>query len=146
GRNAQQAVEEVGELVFRGHPDVVDADLADYFGSIPHADLLKSVARRVVDRDRKSTRLNSSHTVISYAVFCLKKKKQNSDLSTPHATRLAHVRTAHDARAARERPCVPPPHGCTRGPSFFSLSSFFFFLMIRRPPKSTLFPYTTLFR
>src|SRR5436190_22548581 len=27
--------------------------------------------------DRKSTRLNSSHTVISYAVFCLKKKKQN---------------------------------------------------------------------
>src|SRR5947207_12252221 len=28
-----------------------------------------------VDRDRKSTRLNSSHTVISYAVFCLKKKK-----------------------------------------------------------------------
>src|SRR6516225_2996585 len=31
-------------------PEVVDADLADYFGSIPHADLLKSVARRVVDR------------------------------------------------------------------------------------------------
>src|SRR5260221_9752829 len=29
-----------------------------------------------VGRDRKSTRLNSSHTVISYAVFCLKKKKQ----------------------------------------------------------------------
>src|SRR5208282_1201576 len=50
GRNAQQAVVAVEELVFRGHPDVVDADLADYFGSIPHADLLKSVARRVVDR------------------------------------------------------------------------------------------------
>src|SRR5258708_29120376 len=29
----------------------------------------------VVDRDRKSTRLNSSHQIISYAVFCLKKKK-----------------------------------------------------------------------
>src|SRR2546426_5082399 len=29
------------------------------------------------DRDRKSTRLNSSHLVISYAVFCLKKKKKN---------------------------------------------------------------------
>jgi retron-type reverse transcriptase len=38
----------VEELLFRGHPEVVDADLADYFGSIPHADLLKSVARRVV--------------------------------------------------------------------------------------------------
>ena len=45
--------------------------------------------------DRKSTRLNSSHRCISYAVFCLKK---------------------------------------------------IFFLMIRRPPRSTLFPYTTLFR
>ncbi len=31
-----------GELLFRGHPEVVDADLADYFGSIPHAELLKS--------------------------------------------------------------------------------------------------------
>src|SRR5438034_1884783 len=31
------------------------------------------------DRDRKSTRLNSSHTVISYAVFCLKKKKQSAE-------------------------------------------------------------------
>ena len=46
------------------------------------------------DLDRKSTRLNSSHHSISYAVFCLKK----------------------------------------------------IFLMIRRPPRSTLFPYTTLFR
>src|SRR5947207_12599469 len=33
---------------------------------------------RVESGDRKSTRLNSSHTVISYAVFCLKKKKKNS--------------------------------------------------------------------
>src|SRR5438034_2797162 len=32
-------------------------------------------AARAASRDRKSTRLNSSHTVISYAVFCLKKKK-----------------------------------------------------------------------
>ena len=50
GRNAQQAVVEVEELLFRRHPDVVDADLADYFGSLPHSDLLKSVARRIVDR------------------------------------------------------------------------------------------------
>src|SRR5438034_7236139 len=32
--------------------------------------------QNVADGDRKSTRLNSSHTVISYAVFCLKKKKK----------------------------------------------------------------------
>ena len=50
GRNAQQAVVEVEALLFRGRPEVVDADLADYFGSIPHAGLLKSVARRIVDR------------------------------------------------------------------------------------------------
>jgi RNA-directed DNA polymerase len=50
GRNAQQAVIEVEELLFRGHPEVVDADLADYFGSIPHAELMRSLARRIVDR------------------------------------------------------------------------------------------------
>ena len=50
GRNAQQAVGEVGALLSHGHPEVVDADLADYFGSIPHAELLKSAARRIVDR------------------------------------------------------------------------------------------------
>src|SRR5215211_8972703 len=36
----------------------------------------RQVRRRRLRRDRKSTRLNSSHTVISYAVFCLKKKKK----------------------------------------------------------------------
>ena len=35
GRNAQQAAVELEELLFRGNPEVVDADLADYFGSIP---------------------------------------------------------------------------------------------------------------
>src|SRR5258708_23563642 len=33
--------------------------------------------------DRKSTRLNSSHQIISYAVFCLKKKKHTSELQSP---------------------------------------------------------------
>src|SRR2546430_2056485 len=50
GRNAQQAAVRVGALLDHGHLEVVDADLADYFGSIPHAELLKSVARRIVDR------------------------------------------------------------------------------------------------
>ena len=50
GQNAQQAVVEVEERLFRGYLEVVDADLADYFGSIPHAELIKSVARRIVDR------------------------------------------------------------------------------------------------
>jgi len=49
GRNAQQAVIDAEETLYRGHPDVVDADLADYFGSIPHADLMRSLARRIVN-------------------------------------------------------------------------------------------------
>jgi RNA-directed DNA polymerase len=49
GRNAQQAVIDAEETLYGGHLDVVDADLADYFGSIPHADLMRSLARRIVD-------------------------------------------------------------------------------------------------
>src|SRR5258708_30091367 len=41
----------------------------------PHSDL---TLEREVGVDRKSTRLNSSHQIISYAVFCLKKKKTNN--------------------------------------------------------------------
>src|SRR5258708_11866235 len=37
-------------------------------------DSIGPLAPRLADRDRKSTRLNSSHQIISYAVFCLKKK------------------------------------------------------------------------
>lgn len=49
-RNAQQAIIDVEEQMFRGRPDVVDADLSDYFGSIPHAELMQSLARRISDR------------------------------------------------------------------------------------------------
>src|SRR5258708_27350514 len=40
-------------------------------------------------RDRKSTRLNSSHQIISYAVFCLKKKKKGTENRNPECTRGA---------------------------------------------------------
>src|SRR2546422_4654062 len=40
----------------------------------------------VIARDRKSTRLNSSHGYISYAVFCLKKKKHLTNISTDRST------------------------------------------------------------
>jgi len=49
-RDATGAVKEVHRLICRGYTDVVDADLSKYFDSIPHSDLLKSVARRIVDR------------------------------------------------------------------------------------------------
>src|SRR5436190_11878567 len=46
--------------------------------------------------DRKSTRLNSSHTVISYAVFCLKKKKITVKFSTPHSPTHEPTATSND--------------------------------------------------
>lgn len=49
-RSALDAVREVHRLLNFGHRAVIDADLSDYFGSIPHAELLKCVARRVIDR------------------------------------------------------------------------------------------------
>src|SRR6266496_5279430 len=42
-------------------------------------------------RDRKSTRLNSSHVEISYAVFCLKKKKKNNTNQLLKQTKLKHL-------------------------------------------------------
>src|SRR3954449_11515499 len=78
--------------------------------------------------DRKSTRLNSSHTLISYAVFCLKKKKKE----------IAEVLLLHQ-RAVEK-------HFASIFAHLVLSFSVFFFLMIRRPPRSTLFPYTTLFR
>src|SRR5437879_7347839 len=44
--------------------------------------------RNPVDRDRKSTRLNSSHRCISYAVFCLKKKRNDLELKERHASTI----------------------------------------------------------
>src|SRR6476469_3315624 len=85
------------------------------------------------DPDRKSTRLNSSHRCISYAVFCLKKKKEEvvTRASRQQAkVGLQFLRFARFEEAHRHR----------------GLAARFFFLMIRRPPRSTLFPYTTLFR
>jgi len=48
-RSALDAVRHVHKLLNTGHGQIVDADLSGYFDSIPHADLLKSVARRIVD-------------------------------------------------------------------------------------------------
>jgi RNA-directed DNA polymerase len=50
GRSALDAVEAVNAWIRRGYTEVVDADLSGYFDTIPHAELMKSVARRVSDR------------------------------------------------------------------------------------------------
>src|ERR1022692_2640488 len=96
--------------------------------------------------DRKSTRLNSSHLVISYAVFCLKKKKENKHVPADRLQLGVFPCTLVQPVPAPLPPQVPArslplPPMRTAGYPFF-----FFFLMIRRPPRSTLFPYPTLFR
>jgi RNA-directed DNA polymerase len=50
-RTAMDAVKEAHRLTCRGYTDVVDADLSKYFDTIPHAGLLKSATRRIVDRN-----------------------------------------------------------------------------------------------
>src|SRR6202166_4894804 len=99
-----------------------------------------------VSLDRKSTRLNSSHHFISYAVFCLKKKKKTHRDTTDHilrspectrdSTRVHFCGGTSTLQQSVKHACLPPVAVCF----------FFFFLMIRRPRRSTLFPYPTLFR
>jgi len=50
-RSAQDAIRKVHELLCAGYTEVVDADLSKYFDTIPHCELMQSVARRIVDRD-----------------------------------------------------------------------------------------------
>src|SRR4051795_12992306 len=94
--------------------------------------------------DRKSTRLNSSHTLISYAVFCLKKKKQ-SHRRRPvgqdggDGQRLARVHALRPLARGRVPPVALPTVSAPSSSSFY-----FFFLMIGHPPKSPLFPSTPL--
>src|SRR5688572_31704629 len=57
---------------------------------------------RAVEQDRKSTRLNSSHSQISYAVFCLKKKTKNNKPSSRVTTEYKHTRTDHVRRNVQQ--------------------------------------------
>src|SRR6202171_5456521 len=50
-RSAHDAIKKVHKLLCEGYTDVVDADLSKYFDQIPHRELLRSIARRIVDRN-----------------------------------------------------------------------------------------------
>src|SRR3954465_7481406 len=99
----------------------------------------------VCSSDRKSTRLNSSHTIISYAVFCLKKKM--------HPGLLGQALTG-SSPAGPPRPLPGLVGGgrlCTRDAyrqptgRLVSVDVVIFFLMMRDPPDPSLFPPATLF-
>src|SRR5437660_1798502 len=136
---------------------------------------------KACDQDRKSTRLNSSHVAISYAVFCLKKKNEmlayqqkestarvasimeNTNLSKqqqvseimrqmlPQAQTAGQYFTNDQIKEMTRKVSaeVDLVHQQTQNQRYGSShigATAIFFLMIRRPPRSTLFPYTTLFR
>src|SRR6266511_4384729 len=97
---------------------------------------IRAAQRRALRRqDRKSTRLNSSHVKRSYADFCLKKKKivDGPQLMIPNCCVIPVLPVSVSKEFRLHSHCWLYLH-------------VFFFLMIRRPPRSTLFPYTTLFR
>src|SRR5438552_6803983 len=75
-RERPKGARDIGARSIEG---VEASDLPDERGSVEtdKSDAsTPSIDRAPISRDRKSTRLNSSHQIISYAVFCLKKKKK----------------------------------------------------------------------
>src|SRR3954466_12297206 len=99
--------------------------------------------RRVLDR--KSTRLNSSHTIISYAVFCLKKTQPVGPTSpTSPPSRPSSPRPTRPPRAAlRSVRRASRPIRRMRRPA---LRAHFFFLNQPPPPEISPFPHPTPFR
>src|SRR3954465_3878245 len=94
--------------------------------------------------DRKSTRLNSSHTIISYAVFCLKKK--NCRLMHPtRVTSGADRSSAARRRRWRARGPVPRAHPAALVDREHPVLLFLFFLKHPPPPESPLFPHNPPF-
>src|SRR3989449_2286191 len=83
---------EVGAIILGDYTSVKEGQEVRTTGRLLQVPVGKGLLGRVVDR--KSTRLNSSHGYISYAVFCLKKKKKTQN----------HTRSHH----ASERQRVPP--------------------------------------
>src|SRR5690625_6124869 len=72
----------------RLHIHLLDGELA-FFNSIVNPLMAGIKTTRMPHQDRKSTRLNSSHVAISYAVFCLKKKKSKD--TTSHTVANSHT-------------------------------------------------------
>src|ERR1039457_5446002 len=94
---------------------------------------------KVSDIDRKSTRLNSSHLVISYAVFCLKKEIISGLASAIRPSSMLYSKLI---RCTRHGLCSR----MERATKESEAAILFFFLKMGPPPKSTLFPSATLFQ
>src|SRR3954467_6559632 len=92
-----------------------------------------------VQEDRKSTRLNSSHTIISYAVFCLKKKKKHEERDGEIGL-MSSVDGGGAWLARRCHVCVLCGCGRELPTQLVRLFLIFFFLNNRAPPEFNPFP------
>src|SRR5256885_6425504 len=79
--------------LFRSQEDAVEVPSYESLTIVRKVVLEERVLPNVGCEDRKSTRLNSSHLVISYAVFCLKKKKKKNTLNCLLAYSTMHPST-----------------------------------------------------
>src|SRR3954462_15194555 len=114
--------------------------------------------------DRKSTRLNSSHTIISYAVFCLKKKKRRSEEHTSELQShdnivcrlLLETKIMLATELVIDMSTVSPPTWTTAPSTFLwimnwcivsraGISSISFFLLVRVPRGNAVLPPGLLF-
>src|SRR5207253_1084176 len=125
--------EELRVLGVAEQPDPLAAGIGELTQFPQGGEVVGLVGRRHAhprrrEQDRKSTRLNSSHVAISYAVFCLKKKN-------------THHRTVGAPAGGR-----PPPRRTLAIAKNTSSPNSTILMLLRRPPRATLFPYTTLFR
>src|SRR5258708_24927345 len=77
--------------LFRSQHHVRDAAGLRHVASLGGRQRTRRASAGRHGQDRKSTRLNSSHQIISYAVFCLKKKKINSKSATSWRTRKQSI-------------------------------------------------------
>src|SRR6202040_1901365 len=103
------------------------------------ASYVRRIKLRCAPGDRKSTRLNSSHPSISYAVFCLKKK--GTTVEEMDSGRECEGGLARDTDRTPPRRCSPQRRrSTTRLAPARVPSTFFFFLMDRAPPNFPPFP------
>src|SRR5437867_5210462 len=89
-RRSSDLLRSVDEAKRAGRPQAIAllGNAASVYAEVARRGLVFDVEHEAAPRDRKSTRLNSSHRTISYAVFCLKNKKIQTQLwcSERHAT------------------------------------------------------------
>src|ERR1035437_608422 len=106
--------------------------------------LSQRTAKRISRSEEHTSELQSRQYLVCRLLLEKKRKISNAVPRPPTSREGRAMRGCGDARG--QSACRPPPDPSAPPHTLPVLLPLFFFLMIRRPPRSTLFPYTTLFR